>query len=91
MTPEGVVTAYNPCEASLSGLSPATVIGRNFFLDVAPCTNNFLVAQKFLDHPELDETLDYVFTFRMRPTSVQLRLLRSAAATAQYLIIRKKQ
>jgi len=44
-------------------------------VDVGPCTNNYLVAQRFLDCDELDEQLDYVFTFRMAPTPVRLRML----------------
>jgi len=90
MFPDGVVSGYNTFESRLSGLSPGTVKGRNFFVDVAPCTNNYMVAQKFEDSPELDETVDYVFTFRMRPMRVQLRLMKSAAAGHQYLLVTPK-
>jgi hypothetical protein len=31
--------------------------------DVGPCTNNYLIAQRFLDSAELDEQLDYAFTY----------------------------
>jgi photoactive yellow protein len=83
------VTAYNQYESNLSGLSPVNVKGRYFFTEVAPCTDNFMVAQKFQDCSELDEVIDYVFTFRMRPTRVKLRLLKSASAQNQYLLVSK--
>jgi photoactive yellow protein len=84
------VLFYNRYESRLSGLSPGSVKGRNFFEDVAPCTNNFLVAQKFIDFVELDEVLDYVFTFRMRPTNVRLRLLKSEASAHEYLLVQSR-
>lgn len=90
MGPDGVVQAYNRAESTLSGLSPEKVIGRHFFTDVAPCTNNFMVAQRFLDQASLDQTIDYVFTFRIKPTAVRLRLLRSPAAASMYLLVEKR-
>jgi len=38
LTGDGTITAYNRSESALSGLAPESVIGRNFFRDVAPCT-----------------------------------------------------
>ena len=71
----------------VSGLTPARVIGRNFFTDVGPCTNNYLVAQRYADSDDLDEQLDYVFTFRMAPTPVRLRLLARKGSERQYLAV----
>jgi photoactive yellow protein len=34
---DGTVTGYNRAESVLSGLSPASVIGKNFFRQIAPC------------------------------------------------------
>lgn len=89
MTADGVVDAYNRFESQLSGLSAARVVGQNFFTGVAPCTNNFMVAQRFQDEPDLDAVIDYVFTLKMRPTKVSLRLLSSSSARRQYLLVRK--
>jgi photoactive yellow protein len=89
MSPDGRVTFYNQFESNLSGLSSGNVQGRHFFTEVAPCTNNFMVAQKFENSAELDEALDYVFAFRMRPTRVRLRLLKSASTRSQYLLVSK--
>ncbi len=81
------VVMYNRTESTLSGLSPERVIGRHFFSEVAPCTNNFMVAQRFETESELDATIDYVFTLRMKPTPVRLRLLARPDAPRRFLIV----
>lgn len=87
MDRSGNVLGYNAVEAELSGLNQANVIGRNFFEEVGPCTNNFLVAQRFVESDALDETIDYVFTFRMAPTPVRLRMMAAAGSGRQYLAV----
>lgn len=89
MTHDGRVVAYNTAEANVSGLDPAQVIGQDFFVQVAPCTNNYLIAQRYLDEEELDEALEYVFTYRMLPTPVRLRLIKPPASAYQYLVVRR--
>ncbi len=83
------VVFYNDAEAALSGLSAERVLGRHFFTEVAPCTNNFMVSQRFEGEPTLDATIDYVFTFRMRPTPVTLRLLQREGAARQFLLVQR--
>jgi photoactive yellow protein len=86
------VTGYNQAESQLSGLPVDEVAGRNFFVEVGPCTNNYLIAQRYQDcagqDQELDEQLDYVFTYRMSPTPVRLRLLARRGSDRQYLAVR---
>lgn len=36
---DGTILSYNMTESKLTGRDPKKVIGRNFFEDVAPCTN----------------------------------------------------
>lgn len=84
-----VVHVYNATEALMSGLDPATVMGVAFFEAVGQCMNNFMVAQRFEDEPELDAVIPYVLTLRMRPTRVRLRLLAGPAAQYRYLLIER--
>ncbi len=91
MTPEGIVSAYNQAEASLSGLTPARVIGRHFFTSVAPCTYNYLVAHRFENEQTLDLTIDYVFTFRMVPMPVELRMLKHPDMGRMYLAVQRRE
>lgn len=76
---DSTVVIYNQFEQQLAGLSPDDVIGRDFFVDVAPCTNNFLVRERFIDAWDrsvpLDAMVPYTFSYRMKATRVLLRLL----------------
>ncbi|UAM98736.1 hypothetical protein K8354_02615 [Polaribacter litorisediminis] len=83
------IKAYNRYELDLSGNQLKDVIDKDFFKQVAPCTNNFMVAEKFQLDEVLDEKLDYVFTYRMQPTKVQLRLLHNPNEEFQYLLVKK--
>lgn len=83
----GIVQNYNLFESELAGLNRDQVIGKDFFVQVAPCTNNFMVREKYTEmDSSLDETIPYVFTYKMTPTKVSLRLLGTKDAT-WYLLV----
>ena len=76
---EGEVEFFNQYESDLSGMDPDDVVGRNFFTQVAPCTNNRLFRGRFkkgVRRGELDETFTYTYTYKMRPTLVDVHLYR---------------
>ncbi len=87
----GIVKIYNAYESKMTGLSHENVIDADLFSTVAPCMNNFLVAQKFEDvideKVELDEIMDFVLTLKMKPTRVKLRLISSPQLPCNYVII----
>jgi photoactive yellow protein len=89
-----VVRDYNAFESKMAGLSKDRVIGLPLFTVVAPCMNNFMVAQRFEDAAAaaqaLDFTLDYVLTLRMRPVKVQLRLLADPHAERRFVLINRR-
>jgi photoactive yellow protein len=85
---DGTVVAYNRIESEFARVSKERALGLLFFSDVAPCTNNYLVSGRFEDESMLDETLDYTFTVKMRPTPVKLRLLKDDRAKRQYLAVK---
>jgi photoactive yellow protein len=89
MNADGIATIYNATEARMAGLDPGRVIGVSFFDAVAQCMNNYLVAQRFADEPELDAIIPYVLTLRMRPTPVRLRLLAGKAAPLRFVLIER--
>lgn len=88
-----VVRRYNLNESQATGVKAERVIGSRLFTEVAQCMNNFLVAQRFLDALDtatvLDDTIDFVLTWRMRPTPVKLRLLSFPATPLQYLLLQR--
>ncbi len=76
---EGTIQFFNQYESELSGMDPEEVTGRNFFTQVAPCTNNRLFRGRFkkgVRRGELDETFSYTYTYKMRPTLVDIFLYR---------------
>lgn len=89
LNPEGIVEVYNRTEATLAGLNSDDVIGAHFFLSIAQCMNNFLVAQRLEDEEEVDAIVAYVLTFRMRPTPVRLRLLKQAGHPRRFVLIQR--
>ncbi|VXB05431.1 PAS domain-containing protein [Massilia sp. 9I] len=88
------VQRYNAFESQAAGLSPQRVIGQPLFTNVAPCLNNFMVAQRFEDAIDqggsLDDTIDYVLTLRMRPVKVALRLLASPTSGNRYVLVQRQ-
>lgn len=90
---DGRVQRYNSWESKAAGLSPAKVIGHHLFTIVAPCMNNFMVAQRFedamSDGTPLDATIDYVLTLRMRPIKVKLRLLAAPTHARRYVLVQR--
>ena len=91
MDRKGHILAYNKWEAQLAANNQEAVIGKNFFTQIAPCTNNFMVSEKYgLFQGQLDETMDYVFTYRIKPTPVRLRLLAHESSNNQFLAVQLK-
>jgi len=84
-----IVQCYNTTEARMAGLARDTVLGVPFFEAIAQCMNNFMVAQRFLDEPVLDDIIPYVLTLKMRPTRVRMRLLSGPAARLRYILIER--
>ena len=86
---EGLVEVYNTYEATAAGLTRDRVLGRHFFLDVAPCMNNAMVAERLASEDVLDSTLPYVLALRMRVTPVRLRLLRAPGQRRRYVLVER--
>jgi len=90
---DGVVRRYNAWESRAAGLSLPRVVGHPLFTVVAPCMNNFMVAQRFEDAAAagepLDVTIDYVLTLRMRPVKVKLRLLAEPGRPMRYVLVER--
>jgi photoactive yellow protein len=88
---QGIVQRYNRWESRAARLEVTQVMGLHLFDVVAQCMNNYLVAQRFEDcaeaGTELDETLDFVLTLRMRPKKVQLRLLAAPGHPLRFVCV----
>ena len=81
---DGNVLLYNKWESDMAGVPVASAMGKNFFTQVAPCTNNRLFFGRFKDGVSagnLDTEFNYTFTYKMKPTNVVIRLLRDGSST----------
>lgn len=73
----GKVLAYNATEAKLADKSPDDVIGKNFFTEVAPCTNVQEFAGRFRDgitKGKIQDTFPYRFEFDKGPAHVMVTI-----------------
>lgn len=87
---DGVILHYNRAESRFSGLPAERAEGRNFFTEVAPCTNNRLIFQRFRDgvaRDHLDVSIEYTFSVQMPPTNVHLHLYRDPITRTNWLVV----
>ena len=78
LAPDGTIRKYNRYEADLARKDPQEVLGRNFFREVAPCTQVQEFEGRFrqLAGGETPEpALSFDFEFRFRHGSQRVRRL----------------
>ena len=89
----GVIQLYNKWESEMAGVASDKAEGKNFFTQVAPCTNNRLVYGRFksgVAANDLDVEMNYTFTYKMKPTNVKLRIVRDADTKTNWVLVDKK-
>jgi len=89
---QGKVLSYNMTESKLTGRDPKRVIGRNFFTDVAPCTNVQSFAGRFregVDKGDMHVIFPYRFDFQMAPRDVSVTLFYSKQSDSAWVFVRE--
>lgn len=89
LSPDGTVLQYNRYEEGLAGRRAADVIGRNFFTEVAPCTDVQGFAGRFRDGVAagaLHETFDFEMAFTP-PRRVTVTLFLSASTGTIWVFV----
>lgn len=89
---DGEVLFFNTYESELSGVDPDDAVGTNFFTELAPCSNNRLFRGRFksgIRSGEMDEQFNYTYTYKMRPTLVDVRLYRDDAGN-NWILVKKR-
>jgi photoactive yellow protein len=87
---KNLIEIHNETEAYLSGYKKEFVLGKNLFIDVAPCMNNYLVALKFEEKDEIDEIIPYILSFKVKPVSVELHLIKKKKLKLNYILIKRR-
>ena len=85
----GVVLTTNSSGSRLFGLDGAAVVGRNFFTEVAPCTDMPAFHGRFLHAVAagaVDFRLRWIFGFMMGPVQVEIRVA-STGAPDRFVIL----
>ena len=89
---EGDIEIYNRYEQELGQLTEADVRGKNFFGEVAVCTNNALFRGLFkagIAANSLNHLFPYTFTYRMSPTPVRVHLYRDQATSTNWILVKR--
>jgi photoactive yellow protein len=89
---EGKVLSYNTTESKLTGRDPKRVIGRNFFKEVAPCTNVQAFAGRFREgvaKGDMHIIFPYRFDFEMAPRDVTVTLFFSKQTDTAWVFVRE--
>ncbi|HEX8153588.1 MAG TPA: PAS domain-containing protein [Thermoanaerobaculia bacterium] len=90
----GTILSYNATEAKLTGRDPKRVIGKNFFTQVAPCTNVQAFAGRFREgvaKGDMHEIFPYRFDFEMAPRDVTVTLFYSQQTGTAWVFVRESQ
>jgi photoactive yellow protein len=87
---QGTVLRYNAYEEGLSGLTRQKVVGKNFFKQIAPCTDMQEFYGRFREGVaagELHCTFRYHFAFKRNPRDVTVTLLYNAREKLTWVLV----
>jgi photoactive yellow protein len=89
---DGKILIYNKYESELAGVPIEIALGKNFFTQIAICTNNKLFYGRFREgvtKGDLDLTFNYVFTYKMKPTNVKIHLYHHNPSKSNWIFVKK--
>jgi photoactive yellow protein len=89
----GTISLYNAYESALANLSADRVIGKNFFLDVAPCTAVAAFEGRFLEFVASEEPVSdqfaYFFPFKHGSANVLVTFVKRAEPDSYLIVIER--
>lgn len=88
----GKILKYNAAEAGITGRSASAVLGRNFFRDVAPCTNTSRFKGVFdagVRAGNLNTLFEYVFDHKMVPTKVKIHMKKAMSGDSYWIFVKR--
>lgn len=87
----GKILLYNKYESELANVPIQTAVGKNFFTEVAICTNNRIFYGRFKEGMvtgDLDIAFNYVFTYKMKPTNVVIHLYHDKSSDSNWIFVK---
>lgn len=88
---DGKVLKYNDYESRLAGVQKTSAVGKNFFTEVAPCTNVKEFYGRFkagVEKKSLHEKFRYHFSFKRNPLDVTVTLFYSDITRSVWVFVR---
>lgn len=88
----GKILTYNAAEAGITGRAAATVLGKNFFRDVAPCTNSPAFKGVFdegVKAGNLNTIFEYLFDYNMAPTKVKIHMKKAMSGDSFWIFVKR--
>jgi photoactive yellow protein len=91
LSTDGIVLRYNAFESKLANMAKESVIGKNFFKEVAPCTDVQEFYGRFRDgvaKKSLHENFRYHFAFRQNPRDMTVTLFYSGITDTVWVFVK---
>jgi photoactive yellow protein len=88
----GKILKYNAVEGAITGRDPKAVIGKNFFTEVAPCTNRPEFKGVFdagVRAKNLNTMFEYVFDHQMKPTKVKIHMKSAISGDTYWMFVKR--
>ncbi|OIM99642.1 photoactive yellow protein [Idiomarina sp. MD25a] len=88
----GKIIKYNAAEGDITGRDPEAVVGKNFFTDVAPCTNSKEFKGKFdegVKNGDLNTMFEYTFDYEMKPTKVKVHMKKALTGDTYWVFVKR--
>ncbi len=88
----GKILAYNETESKIMGRQKASVIGCQFFEDIAPCCNNPAFRGTFdagVKSGKLDAIFNYTFDYMVKPTRMRIHMKKAVADNAYWVFVKR--
>ncbi len=89
---KGTILQYNDAEASITGRKKKDVLGKNFFRDVAPCTNSPRFKGVFdagVRNGNLNTMFEYVFDNNMAATKVKIHMKKAIGDDSFWIFVKR--
>jgi photoactive yellow protein len=92
LTDGGQIVKYSRYQSELANVEKKNAMGKGFFKEIAPCTQNGLFAINFdkgVKSNALDAEFPYTFTYKMKPTNVLVHMYRCTATRTNWVLVKK--
>ena len=88
----GRILQYNAMEGQITGREPKAVLGKNFFTEVAPCTNTPGFKGTFdkgVKAGDLNTMFEYTFDYNMKPTKVKVHMKKALVGDTFWVFVKR--